>query len=405
MNFKLTVILFSIAWTLLASISFLWNYNNGKQVQERIALESGRSAFNQIQISRLWNASHGGVYVPVTDKTQPNPYLETTLKNIIVNEKLTLTKINPAFMTRQISEITMKEGGVKFHITSLNPLNPNNKPTEKEKGFLEAFSKGVKEKGVFIQTDTKSYYLYMAPLVTKKSCLECHAKQGYTEGDIRGGISVTTPFVTEIPLQPLFISHIVLWLLGIFGIFLAGIYSTSAYLIIEKQAAYDSLTNIPNRRSFQKRLHEEYKINRREKKFLSVIMCDIDKFKTYNDTYGHDGGDECLKRVAKCIQASLKRPADFCARYGGEEFIVLLPNTDIAGAMYIAERIRKDVEKMEIPNKNSSPLPIVTLSLGVATVEGTSNDPEEVLVKHADIALYHSKEDGRNQSTNFQNMS
>ena len=401
MKIKFTAMIFSIIWSLLILLAFLWNYDNGRVEQERIALESGRSFFNHIVISRLWNAKHGGVYAPVTAKTQPNPYLDTTLRDIIVNDKLTLTKINPAYMTRQISEIAMKQDGVKFHITSLNPLRPANKPTEKEKEFLKAFENGVKEKGMFIQDGTKSSYFYMAPLVTRKSCLQCHAKQGYVEGDIRGGISVTTPFVMEIPLQPLLLTYFLLWLLGLFGIFLAHYNIKKAYLIIQKQADYDYLTSIPNRRGFRRQLLIKYKESRRENKPISVIMCDIDHFKIYNDTYGHDGGDECLKKVAQCIQTSLKRPEDFCARYGGEEFVVLLPNTDMEGAMHVAETIRFNVEKMAIPSKNSSPFPIVTLSLGVETLEITSTDSEEILVKNSDIALYYSKEHGRNQVTHF----
>jgi diguanylate cyclase (GGDEF)-like protein len=312
--------------------------------------------------------------------------------------------INPAYMTRQISEIAKEKDGVQFHITSLNPLRPENKPTEIETEFLKAFEAGETEKGMFIQEGTKTSYFYMAPLVTEKACLQCHAKQGYVESDVRGGISITSPVNMDISHFSLAWSHLILGLLGILGIIFATYSLQKAYKLLEKQAAYDALTDIPNRRSFEERLEREYKLSRRENKPLSIIMCDIDKFKAYNDTYGHNSGDQCLRKVAQSIQSSLKRPADFCARYGGEEFIVLLANTDAEGARHIAERIQLDIEKMAIPHLKGFPLPIVTLSLGIATLEKTSTATEEMLIKDADTALYYSKEHGRNQVTHFDSM-
>ncbi|MBU1642604.1 GGDEF domain-containing protein, partial [bacterium] len=119
------------------------------------------------------------------------------------------------------------------------------------------------------------------------------------------------------------------------------------------------------------------------------------------DTYGHINGDLCLIKVAQTVQDSLHRPSDFVARYGGEEFVVLLPTTTLEGAMHIAETIRSNIEKMGLPHKNSSPLPVVTVSLGVATTEGTSEMTYEELIKCADTALYKAKELGRNRVTSF----
>ena len=401
MKVKKIVMLIILAWVILIATSFLWNYTNARKEQERIAFHSARSFFDHIVITRLWNARHGGLYAPVTEKTLPNPYLDILMRDIEINDKLKLTKVNPAYMTRQISEIAMEQKGVQFHITSLKPIRPQNKPNTREEKFLKEFEKGIKEKGVFIKEGVKKFYFYMAPLKTKKSCLKCHAKQGYNEGDVRGGISVTLPYVMKIPFLSLLLGHIVIGFVGLLGIVIPGRKFNKTYETIKRQATFDALTGVPNRRGFSKRILLEYKRSQRDQKPLSIIVCDIDNFKAYNDTYGHSSGDICLTKVAQTIKTSLKRPGDFCARYGGEEFIILLPNSSLNGAIHIAETIRSNIEKMEIPHKKSLPAQVVTLSLGVSTSEGTTLVSPEKLIKHADVALYKAKERGRNQVQAF----
>ncbi|MBF0573934.1 MAG: GGDEF domain-containing protein, partial [Desulfamplus sp.] len=135
---------------------------------------------------------------------------------------------------------------------------------------------------------------------------------------------------------------------------------------------------------------------------LSIILCDIDYFKLYNDTYGHQQGDECLKAVASAINSSLRRPPDIAARFGGEEFIALLPNTDIEGALYIAERMRKTIQELKIPHNASSRLGLsdfVSISLGVGSCVPNHTRKHEELIEMADNALYKSKENGRNRAT------
>ena len=161
------------------------------------------------------------------------------------------------------------------------------------------------------------------------------------------------------------------------------------------------MTGIPNRRSFSDRILTEFNRSQRDKYPLSVIMGDIDNFKSYNDTYGHKGGDECLKKVANAIETTLERPGDFCARYGGEEFVIILPNTRREGAMFVAEEIRANIEKMKIPHENSSPLGVVSISLGVATTEADASISHEELLKQSDKALYSAKEKGRNRVEAF----
>ncbi len=159
----------------------------------------------------------------------------------------------------------------------------------------------------------------------------------------------------------------------------------------------DGLTQIPNRRRFDEYLNSEWKRHFREKDNISLILCDIDFFKLYNDNYGHQAGDECLKEVAAAINGCAGRSADLAARYGGEEFVVILPNTGEQGAMEVAEEVRLSVKNLQIDHEKSKVCDHVTLSLGVATLlPGNENSAEE-LVAMADGALYEAKENGRNQ--------
>jgi len=170
-----------------------------------------------------------------------------------------------------------------------------------------------------------------------------------------------------------------------------------ANMELHRLASIDGLTQIANRRRFDEVLKLEWRRLQREKLPLSLIMIDIDYFKIYNDTYGHQQGDNCLQSVARSISQQSKRPADLVARYGGEEFVVILPNTDIEGATHLAEQIRKQVQLLNIPHKNSPVTPIVTISLGVSTVVPVPDYSPEQLLAGADQCLYQAKKAGRNR--------
>ena len=159
----------------------------------------------------------------------------------------------------------------------------------------------------------------------------------------------------------------------------------------------DGLTGIANRRGFDETVEREWRNAIRQQKPLSLLMVDIDWFKHLNDAYGHQHGDECLIAVAGVLHKSIRRAADFVARYGGEEFVVLLPDTDAAGAMVVAETIRKRVEDLRIENKEA-PHPWITVSIGIATVAPLPSELPAELVMMADKALYAAKNAGRNRS-------
>ncbi len=160
---------------------------------EALARERGAVLFRLVELTRDWNAKHGGVYVPVTEATQPNPYLKHPRRDLTTVDGLQLTMVNPAFMTRQIAELAEQMDGVRYHITSLNPIRPANAPDAWEAESLKAFEAGRPEV-LELQVDQGGpRHRYMAPLLVKQPCLKCHAEQGYRVGDIRGGISIAMP--------------------------------------------------------------------------------------------------------------------------------------------------------------------------------------------------------------------
>ena len=165
---------------------------------------------------------------------------------------------------------------------------------------------------------------------------------------------------------------------------------------LEKMSRIDSLTGLYNRRYFNEVYQKEWLSASRSQVSLAVLMLDIDNFKKYNDTYGHLQGDKCLQAVAEAVRKAVKRPRDMVARYGGEEFVIILTETDASGAFCIAEQAQTNVRELEIEHLASSPVQIVSVSVGVATmIPYCANHPEELL-NMADEALYQSKANGRN---------
>ncbi|MBF0248907.1 MAG: DUF3365 domain-containing protein, partial [Alphaproteobacteria bacterium] len=183
-------------WAVVAVASYSWNAMRISVIAMDMAELRGKLVFDMVQITRSWNARHGGVYAPVSTNTPPNPYLEIPEKVISTPSGRELTLVNPAYMTRQIADL-LKRGEVHIHLTSLKPLNPGNVPDSWERDALEAFERGeTKRVSISEPAETPAVLRYMAPLRVEKACLACHLKQGYKEGDIRGGLSVTFPAET-----------------------------------------------------------------------------------------------------------------------------------------------------------------------------------------------------------------
>jgi diguanylate cyclase (GGDEF)-like protein len=168
---------------------------------------------------------------------------------------------------------------------------------------------------------------------------------------------------------------------------------------LETLSQRDGLTKVYNRRTFDEYGKQQWLVANRKQQPIGVLMIDIDHFKSYNDFYGHLAGDECLAKVAEAMKESVHRPTDILARYGGEEFIILLPDTDIEGALQVGNAIRYAVEDLKIQHQASTTSRVVTVSIGAATTRHTTGRTLQDLINCADKALYKSKRSGRNRVT------
>lgn len=221
---KSYVLILAVVWTIIFAVSLAWNVLQVKQKTLEAARIQARTVHAKDVIYRRWNAGHGGVYVPVTKKTQPNPYLSgIPERDITTPSGKTLTLINPAYMTRQVHELVKEKYSVLGHITSLNPIRPQNAPDPWEIKALEEFERGPIEVSSVEKIEGKEFMRLMRPLITERGCLKCHAAQGYEEGDIRGGISVGIPMeslwaIAGTQTLIMSVAHGLLWMVGMGGI-------------------------------------------------------------------------------------------------------------------------------------------------------------------------------------------
>lgn len=404
---RITFLVYAALWIMLISLNLYQQVRDTKQYAHNIATRQAEMFFDHIVLVRKWNASHGGVYVPITENTQPNPYLDLPNRDIETTDGKRLTLINPAYMTRQLAEMNDGQSGIVFHLTGFKSMRPENKPDLWESEALLAFQKGEKSVSEIGTLNGQAYYRYMAPLKVEQACLSCHEKQGYKLGDVRGGISVAIPtssidaFINE-RLEHLTITHGIVAFIGLLVLLLSYLAQARLSQRLNKaqsrlQLAYlDSLTLLPNRRYYDAFVKREWKRALRHQYPISMIMIDIDFFKLYNDNLGHIEGDHCLRQVAKTLKRFFRRPGDLIARYGGEEFCVVAA-CDAEQIMVLAEILRTAVESMRLPHPASKVSEFVTISLGVATIVPGDDQAFERLLHSADQALYDAKASGRNR--------
>ena len=388
---------------------YLGVYLRDQRLIEQQILNSARAHFQNIVLTRMWNASHGGVYVEKKKGVETNPYLENP--EIVTRDGRILTLRNPAMMTREISELADLYGHFKYSITSLLPLNPENEPDNFERGALESFEEGEEESTAEEVSNGKTLFRYMAPLETTSDCLPCHAKQGYQVGDVRGGISVTIDIshvkATMAQSQAIIFGLIVgsaVLVICIFCIFTFRLMRRlqAAQKELAQLAVTDELTGLFNRRYFFGRLDEEIDRVSRYGSNMSLIMIDIDYFKNVNDQYGHPIGDVVLSEVARLLSANI-RTSDIIARYGGEEFAIMIPSMGVNEASRAADKLRTVIEVNDIMLEG--PAIKVTISAGVAdyaTVKSEKGSHKDALVREADRALYRAKAEGRNRVETYQ---
>lgn len=533
-------------WSAIVVASLAWNlFVIQRQVLE-LSTSQGREVFLMMDAMRLWNARHGGIYAKLTEETPSNPYLDVPDRDVETRDGVRLTLLNPAYMTRQVTAAVRELTGVQVHMTSLKPINPGNLADPWETAALRDFERGVKERAELIDVQGKTFARYMAPLVTRQACLDCHAKQGYKVGDIRGGISVTldtAPFAEPLAQQKhnSILVHLVGWALvaaltlfalvrsrqqvlalgrakdeqealvelrtgelrrevaerrqaearlrllidasgnGIFGLAangectfinpvaqrLLGLDQADALigrLILDlitpegnreqglhdalrlgqrlhsddcifaradgttfhveirldpidgdgpagavvnfaditqrkaaeasiwRQANYDALTGLANRRLLNHRLEQMIADARRCREVIALLFVDLDGFKAINDAYGHEAGDYVLQETARRLQAGI-RESDLAARLAGDEFLIVLrylASPENAGG--VAGNL---VEALARPCDFGGQELRVSASIGIGIYPDDANNVDE-LVKSADLAMYRAKEAGKN---------
>ena len=281
-------------------ISFLWNYFNERDQILLLAKKEALTNFNKDIALRYWATEHGGVYVPASAQTPPNPYLSHVQeRDIITPSDRKLTLMNPAYMIRQVMEGYEKLYGVKGRITSLKYLNPKNAPDSWEQQALADFEKGVKEVFEITNISGKPHLRLIRPLITKEGCLKCHRHQGYqVVGDVRGGIGVSVPLSSyyEIEQEAIYRIigyHVIFGFFGIFAIILIALQSKKRIIARKKaeEEVYKINSELEQRvkertieleKENTERKQAEELVRKSEKKFKDFIMSGTDGFAFYD---------------------------------------------------------------------------------------------------------------------------
>ncbi len=412
--------LIGIMLILFSGVFIGFSIRNSMLVHD-VILNRGRSIFQQIVLTRQWSAEYGGVYVKKSPGVESNPWLDHPDIEAVDGTMLTLR--NPAIMTRELSEIANTQEGYRFRITSLKPKNPSNAPDDFERRSLTAFEAGLTELWEIETNNTANEFRYMGALRTEASCLQCHADQGYEEGDIRGGISVSYK-IADIEQDLRNNTITTLFVTLVFSILTASI----VYIFLSrlrkelkktrkdlsKAATEDALTGLYNRRVAMQRFSQEVEKAIRTKADIACAILDVDDFKSVNDRFGHQAGDKVLKETASSM-LECTRTYDIVSRYGGEEFLILFPGVDSSAALQACDRIRSSVSlKTHVALGGKR---VVTVSIGISDLgsvlkksnsaadvlsdkEETSDNTAclvERLLKEADEALYKAKDSGKNR--------
>lgn len=306
---------------------------------------------------------------------------------------------NPSLVTKELSELPCRSDNVRYKMTSLNPINPDNAPDDFEKQALTQFEQGVREVNVLEKENGQDVYRYMAPLVTDETCLTCHAQQGYVIGDIRGGIAVSIQageLTLKLTQARMFM---ILAGLGVIALVVASIWYISRFFIRDLQeaqqalanmASTDFLTGLANRMTGIQILKKEISRVSRTNAPLSIALIDLDHFKRINDTFGHNVGDEVLKSFSSILQQNIRKYDTGC-RYGGEEFLLIMPQTNHSEALIIANRILQSLESTHISTSKGN----INISISAGVVQIQANENSDQCIDRADNLLYEAKNNGR----------
>jgi len=386
----------AVTWTLFVGVSLAWNLFQQQRTVLATAAVIARTGFEKDILYRRWNAGHGGVYVPVTERTRPNPYLaEGPRRDFVSASGTRYTLINPAYMSRQAFELQQASTGILGHITSLKPIRPENAADPWERAALAAFEKGATEVSSVETLNGSQHLRLMRPLMVENACLACHAAQGYEVNDVRGGIS------ESVPLAPLFEATrsqtraLLLGLGSVWALGIVGIYATSSRIgdtmqrlekakdALAHASTHDALTGLHNRTFFEENVR---RLEEGKPQLLSALVVDLDGLKAVNDSEGHAAGDLLIQRAARVLQETF-RTDDVVARTGGDEFVLLLPSAGREQAAAAVARLAARVEVENAARREGEPL--LSLSIGSTTSEGDFTVAD--VLRRADEAMYAEK--------------
>jgi diguanylate cyclase (GGDEF)-like protein len=399
-----------LGYTLMVVLLFVWTLAQLDAETFALAQKEARANFDKDQAFRAWGTSHGGVYVPVTEKTPSSPYMaHIPERDITTPSGKRLTLMNPAYMLRQMMQQYGDLYGVKGRITSLTPLNPDNVPDAWEQAALESFIDESDEVTEITAIDGMPYLRLMKPMMTRSGCLLCHGHQGYEVGNIRGGVGVAVPMKPYLDVvSGRKINTAILlggvWVFGLTGIGLfgyRGLHRVEERRSYEEQiwaqANYDKLTGLANRNLFMDRMEQALAHAQREGTKLVLLFIDLDRFKNVNDTRGHNFGDALLAEAGQRIKLRM-READTVARLGGDEFTVVLNDLNkVESAALVATKLI---------NAFNDPFDIDGHQVHVSASVGLTVYPDDgadlvTLMKNADSAMYQAKEEGRGRFSFF----
>jgi diguanylate cyclase (GGDEF)-like protein len=332
--------------------------------------------------------------------TPANPYLKVPNRDIMTSGGLSLTLVNPAYMTRQVNELAKEMNGFQGHITSLNPIRPKNRPDPWETEALKTFERGTKESDYIEMTLGKEYFRFMRPFVTEKACLKCHADQGYKEGDIRGGISISIPMeplrtIERSRMAELTLAHSFLWMIGLVGIGAGTRRLWSQTLLREKLeeellslSITDPLTGLHNRRGFISLAEQQLKLSDRNKRGVQLYFADLDGLKWINDTLGHEEGDKALIETATVFKEAF-RTSDIIARLGGDEYAALAVDITEAKSEIFTARLQSLIDRR---NNQENRRYRLSISVGCAYYDPEHPCSLDELTASADKLMYEQKQ-------------
>lgn len=386
-----TILFVAVTWTVTVVIILQWELQHARKAFNDVIQLRGEMLYQNVRSIQHWIGVHGGIYV-ATDE----PDHESGAAPSDPSQRK-LVFLTPTEFLRNIYDEFQAINGTRVRLVGENPINPANTPDGWEMTGLTALHSGatdfIREAG---DANDHSYRL-LRPIVLRDKCLACHDNFNAEDvGTIAGAVSINLDLTQDRSAHDsttaaMRVHHTWLWA---FGMAIIGAIAVGWRRILSRLndlITRDPLTHIMNRRTLMDCLDREVARNLRDRRGVGVMMLDIDHFKKVNDTFGHQAGDEVLRRVSQLL-ADQMRPFDVVGRYGGEEFMIICPNSDLADTAAIAERLRSAIASRRFDTARG---PIgVTASIGVAGTELVA-DPDD-LVGAADGALYKAKGRGRN---------